>query len=191
MNPRRAFIPQRRAIFIGCEGASEVGYASLLQDLVIAAGLHVHLEISELAPGAGDPLARVEMAVRRLNNLRRTRVAPAEGFVLLDSDQAERNPQRAAGAQHLAQDNDIHIVWQSPCFEAVLLRHMPDRAANRPLGALEAARALNREWPEYQKPMSRAALARKIDLDAILRAAQVEPKLAELLRCLGLMGAQN
>jgi hypothetical protein len=51
----------------------------------------------------------------------------------------------------------------------------------------EAGRALLREWPDYQKPMTRAALAHRVDLVAVLRAAAVEPELEGLLRCVGLI----
>ena len=184
---RPPHIPQRRPVYIGCEGASEVSYAGFLQDLIRAADLPVHLVVQELGPGAGDPLARVDMAVRRLALLRRTRTMPAERFVLLDFDQAVRDPQRADRAQRTAADNDIVIVWQRPCFEAVLLRHLQGRAGNRPPDTPGAGRALVRDWPEYEKPMTRADLARRLDLAAVLRAAAVEPELDALLRCLGLL----
>lgn len=184
---RPPHIPQRRPVYIGCEGASEVSYAGFLQDLLRAADLPVHLIVEELGPGAGDPLARVELAVRRLAHLRRTRTAPAERFVLLDDDQAQRDPQRADRAKRAAADKDIVIVWQRPCFEAVLLRHLDGRAAHRPPDTPGAGRALLRDWPEYQKPMNRADLARRLDLAAVLRAAAVEPELDALLRCLGLL----
>ena len=49
MNRRRPpYIQQRRPVFIGCEGASEVGYAGLLQDLLRDASLPVHLVIENL-----------------------------------------------------------------------------------------------------------------------------------------------
>ena len=82
-------IPLRRPVYIGCEGASEASYAGFLQDLIRDVGLPVYLVVQELGPGAGDPLARIDMAVQRLAQLRRTRTAPAERFVLLDFDQAE------------------------------------------------------------------------------------------------------
>jgi len=181
------FIPQRRPVFIGCEGASEVSYAGFLQDLVLESGLHVHLVVQELGPGAGDPLSRIELAVTRLAHLRRTRTAPAERFALLDFDQAERDPQRAHRAQQMANENNILILWQRPCFEATMLRHLEGRTANRPPDTAGAARALKREWPEYEKPMTRAALARRIDRAAVLRAAGVEPELEVLLRCIELL----
>jgi hypothetical protein len=59
----------------------------LLQDLINEAGLPVFLKIDELAPGAGDPLARVETTVMRIAQQSRRRTAPAACFVMLDTDQ--------------------------------------------------------------------------------------------------------
>ena len=146
----------------------------------------VHLVVEMLGLGAGDPLARVERAVSRLKHLGQTRTEPAERFVLLDFDQAERDPQRADRARRTAAENDIVIVWQRPCFEAVLLRHLQGRAAHRPHDASEAMRVLIRNWPENRKPMSRADLARRLDLAAVLRATAVEQELDALVGCLGL-----
>lgn len=186
MRRRIPYIPQRRAVFVGCEGASEVSYAGFLQNLLLAEGHSVHLVVHDLGSGAGDPLARIGMAVRRLEHLRRTRLAPAERFVLLDFDQAERDPLRARDAQRLAEANSIVIVWQRPCFEAILLRHLDGCTTYRPQGTPAAQRALTKEWPGYRKPMTRVELARRIDREAILRAAGVEPELAMLLECIGL-----
>jgi|GEM_PF-621812 hypothetical protein len=183
----RPHIPVRRQIYIGCEGASEVGYAAVLQDLANAASLPVYLEIEELAPGAGDPLARLEMVVRRIDLQRGMRTTPSASFAFLDEDQAVRDPQRADRARRLALENRIVIIWQRPCFEAVLPRHLPDRATHRPPDTPRAIHALEREWPGYAKPLERAALARRLELDAVLRAATVEPELAALPRVLGLL----
>ena len=188
MSRRRApHIELRRPIYVGCEGASEVGYAGLLQDLIRDAKLPVHLHIEELGPGAGDPLSRIETAVLRLKRLEERRGAPAERFALLDFDQALRDPQRADRARKLASDNRIEIVWQRPCFEAVLLRHLKGKAGHRPPDTQTAARALEKEWPEYRKPMMRSNLARRIDRDAVLRAAGVEAELRLLLQCIGIL----
>jgi hypothetical protein len=184
---RKPHIPLRRLIYIGCEGASEAGYAAFLQDIAIATGLHVHLKIEELGPGAGDPLARIEMAVRRIQLQRRKRIAPVASFAFIDEDQAKRDPQRADRARRLAADNDLVIIWQRSCFEAFLLRHLPQRATHRPPDTLGAHQALEREWPNYQKPLDRATLARHLDFGAVLRAAAVEPELAALLRVIGLL----
>jgi hypothetical protein len=187
MKKRRSFIPQRRPIFVGCEGESESGYVGLLLDLIREANLPVHLLIADLGIGAGDPLTRVEMAVRKLEQLRRNRAAPAQRFLLLDSDQAEADRHRAANAHRVATKHDIQIVWQRPCFEAVLLRHLPACATRRPPDSLEAGRALRREWPDYRKPMSRAELSRRLTLAAVLQAAGVEPELRVFLNTIGLI----
>jgi len=187
MTTRRPFIPPRRPVFIGCEGESEVGYVGLLQDLLHAQEIAVHLIVENLGIGASEPQTRVELAVRKLEQLRRTRTAPKDRFVLLDHDQADVNPQRTEVARRLAHDNGIQIVWQRPCYEAVLLRHLPQCAARRPPTSLEADRALKREWNEYQKPMSRFELTRMIDRDGVLRAAAVEHELSLLLTCIALV----
>ena len=179
-------IPQRRLVFIGCEGESEVAYAGLLQDMLLQAGMHVQLNVRDLGRGAGDPLARVQLAVQHLAQLGRTRIAPPERFILLDDDQTARDPARAECARQLAAQHRITIVWQRPCFEALLLRHLPDCTTRRPPDTAEAVRVLEREWRGYRKPLSRAALAERIDHDAVRRAAGVEPELQVLLRCLGL-----
>ena len=183
---RPPYIELRRPVYIGCEGASEVGYAGLLQDLIRDADIPVHLHVDELGPGTGDPLSRIEMAVLRLKLLQKKRSAPVERFALLDSDQAERDPQRAERAHKLASANGIMIVWQRPCFEAMLLRHLEGKAANRPPDTPGAVKALEKQWPDYRKPMARANLARRIDRDAVLRAAGAEAELQVLLRCIGL-----
>ena len=187
MSRRPPHIPLRRPVYIGCEGKSEVSYASLLQDFIREAALPVYLKIEDLGLGAGDPLSRVQMATRRLDELRKKRDAPAKRFILLDFDQAERDPQRADRARQMAAENNIFILWQRPCFEAMLLRHLEGCATLQPPDTPGALKALQKDWPEYAKPMSRVALGRRIDRTATLRAASVEPELAALLRCLGLL----
>ncbi|MBV1703117.1 MAG: hypothetical protein KGQ46_15015 [Hyphomicrobiales bacterium] len=187
---RPPFIPLRRPVYIGCEGASEVSYAGFLQDLLRDAGVPVHLHIDELGPGTGDPLSRIEMAVLRLKQLQKKRSAPPERFALLDSDQLALDANRAARAKKLAADNGVVILWQTPCFEVVLLRHLEGKTGNRPPDTPGAVKALEKEWAGYEKPMTRANLAKRIDLAAVLRAAGVESDLTALLRCIGLIAVE-
>jgi hypothetical protein len=185
MTIRRPTIPQRKPIFVGCEGESEQGYARFLQDLAREANLHVYLKIEILK--AGDPLARIELAVSKLDRLRRTNGSFAYKFVFLDTDQLLQSPDRAARARQLAQNHNIKIIWQQPCFEAVLLRHFVGRNTVMPPDSTTAQSALLREWPEYCKPLSRLELTRKLNREAVMRAAQVENELMTLLRCIGLI----
>jgi hypothetical protein len=184
---RRHFIEPKRPIFLGCEGQSETGYGALLAGFADEAGLRVHLEVVDLAP-AGDPLDRVEKAAGRIEHLRRRRGTFTEKFILLDSDQQAENPQRTAQAKVLAARLEITLVWQEPCHEAMLLRHLLGRAANRPPTSQAAYQSLTNEWPEYAKPMARIDLMRRLDLVAARRAAEVEPSLMALLSAIGLAG---
>jgi hypothetical protein len=179
--------PQKRPVYIGCEGASEYGYAALLQDIINDAGRPVHLKIEDLGPGAGDPLARIELAVNRIAMLARKRVAPAAAFAILDTDQLALDRDRADRARRLAANNAITIVWLESCFEAVLLRPLPNRATHRPPSTQIAEETIAREWPGYKKGLSRAELAKRITLESVRQAAGVEPGLAGLLRELGLL----
>ena len=77
----RPFIPQRRRVFLGCEGESERGYGAQLGELLQLTGLAVHLR-----PGGGDPLALVELAVQRIRDLESKRGPYAIRAVLLDAN---------------------------------------------------------------------------------------------------------
>ena len=185
MKKRFAHIPQRKPIYIGCEGESEQGYAGFLQDLCDDAGLHVHLNIEVLR--AGDSLARIELAVRRLAILRRSRGNLPDRFVFLDTDTQALSVEKTNRARQIAAQNKIRIIWQEPCFEGLLLRHLPGRATHRPPTNPATLQALTHDWPQYEKPMTRAELGRVIDQDAVARAGGVEDDLMALLRCVGLM----
>jgi hypothetical protein len=60
MRRRPPHIPQKRRIFLGCEGHGEHGYGTLLAHIAREARIHVHIDARRLQPGAGNPLALVE-----------------------------------------------------------------------------------------------------------------------------------
>lgn len=174
-------------MYLGCEGDSERAYGQILNDLLRAANRPVHLLVDPLVPGAGDPLTRVERALKRLPRLETQRSRFHLKAILMDSDQAKDAPQRAARAAQLAAQHRIMIIWQNPCHEALLLRHMPGCAKRSPQTSADAERDLTQVWPEYRKPMTRAGLARRIDLDRVRQAAGVESELRAFLNAVGLL----
>lgn len=182
---RRPHIKQRRRFYVGCEGQSEGGYVARLQHLCDAEGLHVHLDIDAFPAGVGDPLDRVSAALRRSLARARIRGAYRARFVFLDSDQAIASPQRGADARRDAAQAGLMLIWQETCHEALLLRHLNGHQARRPVDTPSAVRSLTQAWPNYAKPMDAVALSLRIDRDAVLRAASVEPELADFLRTLG------
>jgi hypothetical protein len=187
MKRRPPHISQRVPIFVGCEGESEAAYIAMLQELARANGAHVHIHIEPLTPGAGDPLARVKRAIVCLERLRSRRSPFLHRFILLDADQIELNKERADRARREASAAGIKLIWQDPCHEALLLRHLPDRANRRPATSTDAFMALQREWPNYRKPMTRHDLRGQLDLRAVRQAGSTQEDLADFLRLLALL----
>lgn len=191
MSRRRPFIPQRTPIFIGCEGESERGYVALLGRIAEQAGLAVHLDAVLLQPGGGDPRAIIDRGIQRLGERRRKRGSGYDAqFILLDDDRVGQAPRRDARLLAVAAAAGMRLVWQSTCHEALLLRHLENCATLRPQTTELAAAQLRQRWPDYRKPASAADLARRIDREALVRAAGVEPDLRVLLEAIGIMEAR-
>lgn len=188
MKVRRGLIPQRRRIFVGCEGESEQGYAALLARLIDEARLAVHLDAVLLQPGGGDPLAIVERAAARADERDRRRGDPYERrFVLLDHDKFGQSPQRDQRIVSVAADAGLQLIWQRPCHEALLLRHLDGCDQLRPLSTSIACQQLVARWANYEKGMPATRLAERLDRAAITRVAAVEDELAALLQEIGLI----
>jgi hypothetical protein len=181
---RRRSIPPRRRFFLGCEGYSEQSYGALLQELADQSFyLHIYLDVQPLY--GGDPLAVVEGACLRARQRARDRGLYAGRAVLLDADRLGQNPERDNRIERLATEHRLLLVWQRPCHEAFLLRHLVGCQTRRP-GDPEASRAaLLQQWPSYRKPMSARRLAERITLAEIRAATRVEPELRDLLSLLG------
>ncbi len=187
MRRGRPFRPQRAPIFIGCEGESERSYVAFLGRLAEQAKLAVHLDPVVLQPGGGDPLAIVERAAQRLSErrLKRQTVYTAQ-FIMLDRDKWGQTPARDAQVVGVAASAGLSLIWQDPCHEAVLLRHLNACAALRPPTTPAAEAALRQRWPGYSKPMDGAGLSQLLDHAAVLRAVAVEPELALMVEAIGL-----
>jgi hypothetical protein len=182
MSRARPRIPQRKRIFIGCEGASEASYCRLIDRLANEqAGLHVHIVPHILQPGAGDPLQLVRKAVAKIAHEERRHAPFAVKAILLDRT---GSAEILSLARALANDAAVHLVWQEPDHEAFLLRHLPNCSRRRPAAGATMA-ALQSEWPDYDKGIPMLELARKIGLADLLVAASVEDDLRELLLRIG------
>jgi hypothetical protein len=186
MRRRRPAIPQRRRIFLGCEGESEWGYGALIGRLLENRRRDMHLHVVLLKPGGGDPLALVELAKRRIAEGERKTESPyVHRAILIDADRLGQAPLRDAQIAPIAQASRIQIIWQRPCHEALLLRHLEDCQQLLPPTSQQAFAELRRHWPEYVKGMPAIRLADRIDHEAILRALKVEAELAGFLSNIG------
>jgi len=186
MRRRRLLIPQRRRIFLGCEGESERGYGALIGRLLESQRRDVHLHVVLLKPGGGDPLALIEQARKRILEGERKSEAPyVHRAVLIDDDRLGQAPLRDAQITPTAQAARIRVIWQTPCHEALLLRHLDGCQQLQPPTSPQALVELRQRWPEYVKGMPALRLADRIDDAAIRRALQVERELAEFFADLG------
>lgn len=178
-------IPQRKRVFVGCEGESERSYVALLQKM-LGSGAGYHL-VAEVLSG-GDPLAIVESAQKALRKDELSgRAAFVGKFVILDDDLRGRNAKRDQACLQLAEALGLALIWQSPCHEAVLLRHL-ERCGDRRLPTSRASEELLRaEWPDYVKNFGSDRLAERLDIEAVQRAGRHEPGLAALLGLIGLV----
>jgi RloB-like protein len=178
--------PRKARVFVGCEGKSEFEYVRFISLLCDQAKLPVHIVADNLAP-QGDPLARVETAIKRIKHLELSRDIFAFRCILLDDDQNDQALQRAAKAKQLAQQNAISLIWQSPNHEAMLLRHFEGHTNDRPQTSAIAEQQLKAVWPEYTKGMERREIGKRLDIDTLKRATGVEPDLGRFLTQLGLI----
>ncbi len=176
----RPSIPQRLRVFLGCEGESERSYAALLQQLIP----NVHLNTKVL--GGGDPLALIEKAIRLIASDVPRRAPYAVMGLLLDEDRLGQDADRDRRAIEKATASSLHLIWQRPCHEAILLRHLPGCEHLRPQTSELALLQLLRYWPQYSKGTSAVELSHHIGEQELRQVLPVEPELGTFLRALGL-----
>ncbi len=104
--------------------------------------------------------------------------------MLLDSDTTGRNPDRDAKVAVTAERNDLLLIWQIPCHEGLILRHLEGCVALRPMDSARALEELQKRWPEYRKAFPADKLAARLDEASVLRVAAAEAALASLLTAL-------
>jgi hypothetical protein len=148
-------------------------------------GLPLFLDCDVL--GGGDPLFLVELAIRHIHERVSKRGAFLHRAIILDTDKLGNAPEHDARVALLAQKHLIHLIWQNPCHEGFLLRHLPDQETMRPPSAERASEALKKIWPEYRKGVPASELAPWVHAEALRRAAGVEPDLQTFLTLIGLI----
>lgn len=179
----RLRIPQRVRVYLGCEGQSEQSYGARLGQIADSVGLHVYIDNDVL--GGGDPLALVDLAIRRIAAKEAKRGDFAHRAILLDRDRFGLSPERDRQIVPLAQKHDLQLIWQSPCHEGLLLRHFEGQGATHLATSDLALQALRRVWPDYYKGMSASLLAARVGLTTARRAGLAETEFAAFLDQIG------
>jgi hypothetical protein len=174
-------------IFVGCEGEDEQGYVAFLARIAETRHAPVHLHSVLLRPGGGDHLALVEIAVEKIGENERKRERYQRKFIFVDRDLWGRKSERDDQTLRLAAENDIYLIWQNPCREAMMLRHIEGCQNKRPPDKQTSDKELRKHWPDYKKPMNATAIQQKLDEQSLVRIAAVEPDLRQLISLLGLL----
>ena len=181
---RRGGRPQRLRVFLGGEGASENSYGVFLHRWMDTQRRDRHLDCEDLR--GGDPLAVIEVAIERIVIKERNHGAYAMRAVLLDSDGLGKQVDRDSQMYLLAARHKLRLIWQRPCHEGFLLRHLEGYENENPPTTADAQLRLAAAWPEYHKAMTASDLARKLSSGNIMRARQVVTEFDDLLSDLGL-----
>ncbi|MCL5284667.1 MAG: hypothetical protein M1313_02750 [Nitrospirae bacterium] len=109
--------------------------------------------------------------------------------LILDSDKLSESPNGAEKEQNeleqLAATHGFLLIWQTPCHEGFLLRHLEGCQSLRPPGCKEAKSMLLKRWPEYIKPMQVSALIERICFEDLMNFAGEERSLRIFLEKLG------
>jgi hypothetical protein len=170
--------------FVGIEGRGERALARWIESLCVAAGHKILFKFPGTGSGGGSTFDVVQHTVTNRN---RSRHGPYAGtLVFLDED---RRTFDGPAAEELARREGIHLVWQTPNIEGVLLRLFPGQE-NRHPPADQTSRELERYWPNYRKnDVSAADLRERLSLYDLQRAAQFDDNLLMLLHKLGIAEA--
>ncbi len=182
----RSFDSAAKAHLSRCEGPSEQSYGKRLGDIADAAGLHLFLECDVL--GGGDPLALMELAIKRIREKVKKRGPYVHRALLLDNDKLGQSIERDQRIPPLARKHDLCLIWQEPCHEGFLLRHLVGQHSMRPQGSQLAVSALTDVWPEYRKAIPAALLAERIDRIAIRKSCHSRRGLSRISPMIGLIG---
>ena len=176
---RKPTIPQRKRLFIGCEGLSEVGYIQWLRVLSNANGGYIHV-ISENLNGGSlvQMVNKAEIAFKRHQKL-----APIKNkYILIDSDRGENDPIELREAMRLINEYGFNVIWQSPNHEGFLLTHCEKFTGRIPTNNGDASRLLLRQKTKYLKPMPMQKYKQMFNDESPKIAAEHNDELAKLLK---------
>ena len=181
----RQLIPLRKRFFLGCEGESERSYVKFLYDLAKSKDKAVHLDAQLLREG--DPLSRIEFAIKIVKKSEIEHGRYSAKFVILDHDQYGLDPRRTRRAEDISKENEIAIVWQRPDHEGFLCRHFEHLRDRQILNKREATSTLEVAWPNYEKNQTAIQIQKILSIKHVLGAADTLPEFKRLLAAIGFL----
>lgn len=172
----------RTRFFLAVEGEGEQSFIKWLQQLSDQNGLYVHLDCRPLNGGGYKAMLKNALHHRQRNERRKAK----SSILLVDGDRAERDDGWSLSKlKQEAFKQKLNVCVQNQNQEGLLLRMMPGKEYLQPR-AINAQKQLRNLWPDYQKPVDARTLAARFSLNDLLRVAQVDVELKNLLSIIGI-----
>lgn len=181
----------RRRLFFAVEGESEKSFIAWLQDLANEQALYVYLDRHSLGGGGYEVMLN---ETRRLISRKQKEGRKYEFvFLLVDEDRSTSRSDEWSieKLKEEASKYKIIVCSQRPNFEGLLLKMLRPGKESEILSASVVKIKFPRAWPEYEKPVDKQTLAKKLSLNDLIRAAQFEPDLKILLTKIGFSTTPN
>lgn len=180
-----ATIKIRTRIYLAVEGDGEQSFVKLLQNFADQNNLFVHLDCKVLGGGGYKTMFREALQHRQRTNKLKNKAKSS--ILLVDGDRHERKEDgwSLAKLKQEAKKSDFQVCVQQPNQEGLLFRMLPGNETKKPSIA-NIHKLLLKQWPSYKKPIDFCVLVSKFRLDDLLRAAEVDSDLDNLLSTIGL-----
>lgn len=176
-------VEKRVRFYVAVEGEGDQSFVKWIQYLSDNQNHHIHLDTQLL--GGGGYKKMLEKAVKQRKRKERNRAACS--ILLIDADRAMNDDNwPLEKLRREAFKQEITTCFQIPNQEGLLLRMMPGKETSQP-NANEAAKLLQKSWPDYQKPVDAYTLSMKFTLDDLTRVARLDQEIKNLLLKIGLL----
>ena len=181
----RKRIPLRKTFFVPGEGESELSLNAWLNTVLKKHGLHVHLEGYCL--GGGGYEIMLGKAIKERERREKTKTKFHASILIVDSDRGEQGDDGWTINQlkQEALNNKFFICMQRPKIEGLFLRMFPGKENLRP-DSLAIDKQLHLVWSNYKKPADKQTLASKFSFEDLLRVANLDEDLKNVLTIIGL-----
>jgi len=173
----------RTRFFVAVEGESEQSFVTWLQRLS-EENLRIHLDTFPL--GGGGYKSMLENAIREHERRSKRSGVYKNRFFIVDGDRANQGDWPIDLLRREASKANFTVCVQHPNHEGLLLKMIPGMERENHNAASAKVR-LKSQWPDYEKPANTYTLARRFSLADLLRAANFDADLQNLLGQIGLI----
>lgn len=169
----------KRAIFVACEGKSELGYVRWLNRLADAEGVPVSISGRDMKGGGAGKIA--DRATRTLLRSAGGAAMYEKRYLLMDRGRSARYRREIERGRQIAGKHSFSIIWQPICHECFLLKHFAETVERNPPDASACEAALLAVWPAYRKGLDATEYEKELSIEHLVRARANLPELEAFL----------